>query len=179
MDLSIEQWKPVIGYEGLYSVSSLGRVRSEARVVDSGQGWSQRIAGRIMKLRCPSPGYYWLVTLSSAGKQKSYTVHSLVARAFLGLQPPGHHILHGPAGSKCNALHNISYGTVSKNNGEDRVRDGTDIRGEQHNQAKLTAADVRFIRASSEGSRALGHKFEVSHRAIHKARIRETWAHIT
>ena len=45
MSENIEIWKPVVGYEGLYEVSSFGSVRSLDR--DDGRGWW--IKGRILK----------------------------------------------------------------------------------------------------------------------------------
>ena len=63
-------WKPVVGYEGLYSVSNDGQVKST-------------INGKILKL-VDSHGYKF-VNLSKHGKTKSTAVHRLVCTAFNGL----------------------------------------------------------------------------------------------
>lgn len=70
-----EEWRPVVGYEGLYEVSNLGRVRSLPR-------W--RSHQQKLVLRCSSNNSgYQQVHLSTHNKQKSMTVHRLVAQAFI------------------------------------------------------------------------------------------------
>lgn len=71
----MEQWKSVDGYVGLYEVSDLGRVRRVA----GGRG---AIAGRVLRAAVGSTGYLYVV-LSRGGVEKSYTVHRLVAKAFV------------------------------------------------------------------------------------------------
>ena len=76
----VEQWKPVLGYEGLYEVSDQGRVRSLP-----GKRWNGQaihyFKGRI--LRPQSKSRYLQVTLSKNGKVKSIKIHQLVTEAFL------------------------------------------------------------------------------------------------
>ena len=45
MEENIEIWKPVVGYEGLYECSNLGRVRSLDKITADGR----RIKGKILK----------------------------------------------------------------------------------------------------------------------------------
>ena len=70
-----EEWKPVKDYEGLYEVSSLGRVKSlkfgKEKVLSQGM------------LR------YCNVVLCDDKKRTTRTVHQLVAEAFLGHTPNG------------------------------------------------------------------------------------------
>ena len=68
---TIEQWKSIAGYEGLYEVSNLGRVKS----LKFGKE-------RILKPGKNSSGYL-LVNLYKNGKMKHFKVHRLVATAFL------------------------------------------------------------------------------------------------
>lgn len=69
-----EVWKPVVGYEGLYEVSNIGRVRS-INFRNSG------------KAKVMSPSFntwgYLIVDLRKNNKRHSYTVHRLVALAFI------------------------------------------------------------------------------------------------
>lgn len=72
-----EVWKDVVGYEGLYKVSSFGRVKSlyrKTRVVDK--------SGRIMRQKYDQRGYL-RVNLHKDGKCKAELVSRLVARAFI------------------------------------------------------------------------------------------------
>jgi hypothetical protein len=80
-----EIWKPVVGYEGLYEVSSLGQVRSL-----SGKRWNgqsiHEFKGKI--LRPQKTKRYCHVALSKDGHVKSIRIHQLVTEAFLP-QCPG------------------------------------------------------------------------------------------
>ena len=66
-----EYWKPVVGYEGHYQVSNWGRVKS----IKFGKE-------RILKQSQCMNGYYY-VCLSKNGILKRYSVHRLVAEAFI------------------------------------------------------------------------------------------------
>lgn len=70
-ELQQERWKPIFGYDGLYEVSSLGRVRSRY----SGE-W------KVMRPRKYSGGYL-MVMLYKNGKSKNSKIHRLVAQAFI------------------------------------------------------------------------------------------------
>lgn len=120
-----ERWRDVVGFESLYQVSSLGRVRSCDRVV-SVNGQNQRaLTGRVLKqsLTTASKRYY-AVTLSKEGVTKKISVHLLVAEAFLGPRPVGLYVLHGEKGPKNNSVSNLKYGSQHENL-MDCYRDGT------------------------------------------------------
>ena len=73
-----EVWKPIDGYEGLYEVSNLGRVRSL---------WLRNnhalvIRGKIMSATDNGHGYL-IVGLNGISKRKNHYVHRLVAKAFI------------------------------------------------------------------------------------------------
>lgn len=73
-----EVWKPISGYEGLYEVSNLGRVRSlEFR---NGSGIHRRVT--IMSPTDNGHGYK-IVGLSLNNKRRNHYVHRLVADAFI------------------------------------------------------------------------------------------------
>lgn len=74
MENTKEIWKPVVGYEGLYEVSNLGRVRS---LNYNGTGTKGTLSEATNKC-----GYKYLV-LCNNGKRKHHLVHRLVAGAFL------------------------------------------------------------------------------------------------
>ena len=79
--INIEEWKPIKDYEGLYEVSNLGRVRGLDRKVENR---TNIVKGRILKLKTTRLGYY-AVSLQNQ-KIKWYTVHRLVAQAFIPIQ---------------------------------------------------------------------------------------------
>lgn len=114
-----ERWLPVVGYEGSYEVSDLGRVRSTDRITDRGRKWR----GRIMKPSRMSSGYLQ-VTFWRNGKQSSHLVHRVVLTAFIGPAEHGIEALHGPGGTADNSLTNLAWGTHSQNQ-YDQVNSGT------------------------------------------------------
>ena len=111
----LERWRDVIGYEGLYQVSDLGRVRS----LDRGGR-----KGRIRKISVKNHFGHLGLNLSKAGKGETVYVHRLVMAAWVGPCPDGCEVLHGAAGITDNFVGNLSYGTRSQNL-LDRRRDGT------------------------------------------------------
>lgn len=80
--MKYEIWKPVIGYEGFYEVSNLGRLRSVDKYI-KGKGNSIRLKkGKILKSQITKIGYL-LVVLTKDKKIKGQYVHRLVAEAFI------------------------------------------------------------------------------------------------
>jgi hypothetical protein len=99
-----EVWKDVVGYEGRYEVSSLGRLRGPRTTTKGIPG---------------SRGYYQVFLREKgarAGKTKN--IHVLVAEAFLGPRPDGMHVCHADGDKSNNTLENLRYDTP-KNNWED------------------------------------------------------------
>lgn len=78
----METWKDVVDYSGIYEVSDYGNVRSVARTYYDSNGFMRNIKCRILKPAKNKYGYLQ-VGLSLNCKSMSYTVHSLVAKAFI------------------------------------------------------------------------------------------------
>lgn len=108
-----EEWRPVIGYEGLYEVSNKGRVRSLDRMRYDGKR-SYAVRERVLKQKLNAYGYP-VVSLNKSGKSKTATVHRLIANAFL----------ENPEGKRCidhingvrddNRLENLRWATHKEN----------------------------------------------------------------
>lgn len=77
-----EKWKAVVGYEGLYEISSFGRVKSLNRLDSIG-----RVVEETIKAQHIGTTGYLSLTLSREGKKKTKAVHQLVAESFLGHTP--------------------------------------------------------------------------------------------
>ena len=173
-----ELWLPVTGYEGLYEVSDLARVRSLDRTVIRSDGRLRRFPGVVLTQWVNSSGY-WAVNLSKNGAWKPHPVHVLVAAAFLGPRPPGLQVHHGTARQHNNSPGNLSYGTA-KENAADRLRDGTLASGERNGRSKLTNAQVleirRLLENAPQGTTArLARKFGVSFSTVSRIRRGKTW----
>jgi uncharacterized protein YerC len=100
---SIEVWRDVPGYEGLYSVSSWGRVRS---LIGRRRGLAQG---------CMRREGYWGHSLNRDGKLKTFRTHMLVALAFLGPRPAGYTVNHKDGNKLNNRASNLEYMTLADN----------------------------------------------------------------
>lgn len=77
-----EIWKAVEGYEGLFEVSNLGRIRSLDRVIIHSDGRKRLFKGQIIKQAAHTNGYYFIYLCTN--RSRKYTsVHRLVAETFL------------------------------------------------------------------------------------------------
>lgn len=128
-----ETWKDVPGYEGLYSVSDLGRVRAEARtVVFTDVRSSSPIVRNRKQMILSAPinsGGYPTVGLYRDGDCENFSVHVLVLTAFRGPRPAPdgetrrYEALHFNDIKTDNRLCNLRWGTVSENK-LDAIRNG-------------------------------------------------------
>lgn len=85
IDLPGEVWKDIEGYEGMYAVSNMGRVKSLNRKVKCGRNHYRTISEKIVAINPfgPAKYAYQVVTLSKNGNLKTFAIHRLVAAAFL------------------------------------------------------------------------------------------------
>jgi hypothetical protein len=121
-----ETWKPIVGYEGLYEVSDLGRVRGVDRIDASGY----RRKGKILRGGTTPKGYR-IVALFRDSIRKDVSVHDLVLTAFTGPRPPGLVAAHGNGVHADNRAVNLRW-TTQSDNLNDRYLHGTDISGDKH-----------------------------------------------
>ena len=77
-----EIWKDVPGYEGLYHVSNLGRVKALYYKCKKCKNWNIKKNPKIIRCAKDKHGYYF-VRLYNGEKQNRYSVHRLVAMVFL------------------------------------------------------------------------------------------------
>jgi hypothetical protein len=78
----MENWVDVLGFEGLYQVSNLGKIKSMARTVVITSNLRKRIPDVTMNTKINWAGYE-TVQLSKNGKTKTISVHRIVALAFV------------------------------------------------------------------------------------------------
>ena len=103
----MEIWKDVIGYEGLYQVSSLGRIKSVCRRVYNPGLSTYRIQNERILKTFPDKKGYIRVILSKEGKIKIHLLHRIVAKAFLSNPnnyPQINHIDENPRNNSVNNL---------------------------------------------------------------------------
>jgi hypothetical protein len=110
-----EEWKPVVGFEGLYEVSDLGRVKRIGKAAQNGKGHGG--GARIGRILAPQKhkGGYVAVQLWKNGKMIRPLIHRVVAAAFIGEIPGNHQVNHKDGDKKNNAHSNLEYVTRSEN----------------------------------------------------------------
>ena len=109
-----EIWKPVVGWEDCYMVSSMGRVKSLDRWVNSKSGSLRFSKGKILSHNIDKDGYH-SVTLCVDNKVKKMRVHRLVAETFLP-NPKNYPIInHRDENPSNNILDNLEWCDISYN----------------------------------------------------------------
>lgn len=172
----MELWKEVPGYEGVYSVSDLGAVRSEPRIVAHILD-GKRLKGKVIRSRINKQTGYPTVNLCVNNKKKTFPVHVLVCMAFIGTRPEGFVIRHID-GSRLNSeLSNLSYGTPLDNS-NDSLMHGTTARGVKLNRAGLTEDDIRAIRLDKRLQKETAQQYGVNVTTISNIKNRIHWKHI-
>lgn len=107
----MEIWKSVVGYEGSYEVSNLGRVRSLDRVLVNTLGISRRAKGRILKQQSCSNVYLFVCL----GKNNPKLLHRLVAISFLPNEKNLPQVNHIDGDKTNNCVSNLEWVSCSEN----------------------------------------------------------------
>ena len=146
-----EQWRPVVGFEGLYSISDAGRLRSEQPTLAHRAGYIHK--GFRRKIG------YLTYALAKNGKERALLAHRLIAEAFIGLCPRGYQCNHKDGNKANNAIDNLEWVTPLQN-----VRHAFEVLGynprtapvpygDAHYNTKLTAQQLADIKARGGNGR--------------------------
>lgn len=112
-----ETWKDIADFNGIYQVSSFGRVRAIERIAEYkrwGGGKSKIIKGKIFQPTLNRLGYL-VVNPTLNGRNKSKTVHSLVASAFLEKPSYKVEVNHKNGIKSDNRVENLEWVTHQEN----------------------------------------------------------------
>ena len=152
-----EEWRDILGYEGLYQVSNLGRVKNNKN--------------KIMKHHMNEKGYY-RITLCKYGKRKSHLIHRLVAEAFIPNRCNLSEVNHIDENKGNNQVENLEWCThkYNSNYGTRNKRMGKSMEGKYLGNKSSTSKRVMCVNTNEVfGSiREAGRKYNISNGDISK-----------
>lgn len=169
-NLEGEIWKDVLGYEGLYQVSNLSRIKSLSRYCGN-----RTTKNKILRHRDMGKGYFH-VSLCTNSVCKNKLVHRLVAIAFIPRIDGKDYINHINNITTDNRIENLEWCTISENtlhSYTSRIRKGA--------SSKLTDDDVRKIRvlwSTGTPTKELAKMFNISKRGILHAKNYKTYKRV-
>jgi len=170
-----EEWKNIVGFEDLYSISNLGRIK--------GKSYHNGTDERILKQN-PKNGYLQ-IALYKNKKYFYFSVHRVVAIAFIPNpenKPDVGHFGKYPNGKegnkKDNMYINLKWVTRSENLKHSFKFGLNNNEGIRHSQVKLTEKDVLDIRASILTNKELSVLYSICDAHICTIRKRRSWKHI-
>lgn len=162
-----EIWKDIAGYEGKYKVSSFGNVKSF--LIDS--------KGKLLKPRLHkiTKTYSYL---SVALQDKSFSIHRLVAQAFIPNKEKKPCVNHKDSNSLNNHVFNLEWCT-HKENTSHAIQSGN-MKKFVQGSTKLTKSEVLQIRAMHKEftQEQLASMYKVSRQNISNIIRRKTFIHI-
>lgn len=179
-----EIWKPVGGYEGLYEVSNLGRVRSLSRKVIVHHADStthiKTLSMRLLK-PCLDIGGYRRVSLWKNSQWEKPRISWLVLEAFKGTRPKGMDSCHNDGSRTNDCIANLRWDT-RRGNFKDKILHGTHHRGERCPTAKLKESQVRQImklmNSKKYYQREIAERFNVTRETISAIVCGKRWSYL-
>ena len=163
-----EQWAAIAGYVGKYAISDHGNVMS---MNFSGSGLPGILATSLRR------GY-----LSVCIDRKQFTVHSLVAAAFIGNRPYGLQINHKDGNKQNPRAINLEYCSASENMKHACANGLLSNKGEHHSQSVLTEGNVIDILSKLKEGRtqiSIASDYGVNQSNISNISTDKLWSHVT
>src|SRR5262245_52177000 len=173
-DVMTEVWKPIEGYEDLYEVSNLGRVRSLDRETERG-GRLMKLKGRVLSPFTTNCGYPAMVLSDGSGIRKNrraFYIHRLVATAFISGRRE-RDVIHKNGNKRDNKAVNLKWASHSYTmRRARRLQLGVGRQTVSFEQAQ----EIRRRALDGERTSVLAREFELS--ATHVCRIKygKAWA---
>lgn len=110
----VEEWRAVVGYEGYYEISSIGRIRGVDRNITRKDGVKAFVRGKILAPNKTQSGYLF-VDLGMERKRHDFKVHRLVATAFIPNPENKPEVNHINGIKTDNRLSNLEWVTHKEN----------------------------------------------------------------
>lgn len=167
----MEVWKNIKGYEGLYQISNLGRVKALEKVKNYTVNGKQRKS--ILKEKILKPVYnygYCRVILWKDNVIKNYRIHRLVAEHFIDNPHNKLEVNHINADKKDNRVENLEWAT-SQENQQHAFNNGL-------NSRKLKTNEALDVLNSNQKALDLSIKYNVSISTIRCIKKRESYKYL-
>lgn len=175
-----EIWKDIEGYEGCYQVSSLGRIKSLSRKKPLRNGHFCYSTEKILN-QSDRRGYACVVL--SKTKAKPFSVHRLVANAFVPNTENKKTVNHKNGDKKDNRVSNLEWATQSEQQlHASSIGLRNKARGSNSNLSKLTESDIKEIfnlyNSGKYYIKQIADRYKVGVNAISSILNNYTWGHL-
>ena len=175
---SNEEWRAIPGFEGVYDVSSFGKIRSLDRIITEKTGKSYILKSKHRNLSTDSKGYL-RVSANVNGKVGCIYVHQAIAKAFIGPYPTSKHEVRHLDGNRINnVVNNIAYGTKSDNM-QDALKHGTFLIGVDRPGAILTPDKARAICLDTRHFAIIAEVYGITDSAVRAVKSGKNWGYET
>lgn len=182
-ELDSETWLPVVGFEGLYEVSDLGRVKSLDRVVINSLGHVTTRKGSVFSCKPDKNSGYVRVHLSKNGVKKTDLVHRLVATAFWPNPENKPQVNHKNLIRSDNRKVNLEWSTPSENSSHAYINGRNPSIGETHHLSRLSSSDVleiiNLVDTSELTYKQIGLKYGIAEPTVKSISRGLTWNSVT
>lgn len=182
-DLEKETWKPIKGFEKLYQVSNLGRIkRIECIIKQNHPVQKERvIKERIIKSAINARGYERIIL--SNKEKNNFSVHRLVATAFIENPFNKPEINHIDGIKNNNNSLNLEWATPKENMNHAHKTELMNLqRGENHWRSLLKKEDIIKIRSINpkkyKEQILLAKYFQINVSTIRDILLNKTWRHL-
>lgn len=174
--MNIEIWKPLFEYEGLYEISSLGRIRRVIGAIGTAPGY-------ILKGGTMNRGYKTVRLCRNPKDHKTFKLSRLVCHAFHGKAPTHKHQVNHKNG----IIDDDRAGNLEWMTPQENTRHRFDVlkkmnaRGEQSGNAVLTEEKVHIIRAlAAKGctSRHIAQQIGAKNITVKQVVSGKNWSHL-
>ena len=161
----MENWKDILGYEGIYQVSDHGNIK--------------KLPNYIMSKQKTLKGYL-SIRLNKQGIGKGFKIHRLVAIAFIPNSENKPQVNHINGNKTDNRVENLEWCTGSENIIH-AVINNLKAKGEQIKSSKMSTVNILEIKNLLKGNfpcSEISERFNVSRGAISQIKNKTTWKHI-
>lgn len=176
-----EIWKDIIGYEGLYQISNLGRVKSLEKTVKVGKQYN-RFPEKILSNKCLDKNGYNIFSANKDGLQKTLKVHREVAKCFIPNPENKPQVNHINGIKNDNRVENLEWCTNRENiNHAYFNKLCVAAKGSKCGASKYKEDDILKIRKMAENGilhKDIAIMYKMSKKNVHNIINRKSWNHI-